>query len=145
MNFHFHSSLSTVHSCLISACFKSVCKTVWFGDWSLENSNGKLLIYTSNLGSNKEQLEPVSVAAQKMADLLKLNLEVVVFGEKRAPIYVYYKDGEEEPIPVYCNREEKVDVNKICAALRNMLFVLSFHPRHASLRRVRKEIMQSLS
>lgn len=112
---------------------------------ALENSNGKLLIYASNFVSSEERLKPVSVAAQKMAELLKLNFEVVIFGEKLAPIYVYYKDGDEEPIPLYCNKGEKVDALEICAALRNMLFVLSFHPRHTTLRRVRKEIMQSLS
>lgn len=112
---------------------------------ALENSNGKLLIYASNFVSSEERLKPVSAAAQKMAELLKLNFEVVFFGEKRAPIYVYYKDGDEEPIPVYCNKGEKADAHQIYATLRNMLFVLSFHPRHSTLRRVRKEIMQSLS
>ena len=103
------------------------------------------MIYASSLAFGEERLKPVSLAAQKMADLLKLNFEVVTFGEKLAPIYVYYKDGEEEPIPVYCNKGEKTDAHQICASLRNMLFVLSFHPRHMALRRMRKEIMRSLS
>jgi len=112
---------------------------------ALENSNGKLLIYASNFVSSEERLKPVSVAAQKMAELLKLNFEVVIFGEKLAPIYVYYKDGDEEPIPVYCNKGEKADAHQIYETLRNMMFVLSFHPRHSLLRRMRKEIMRSLS
>jgi hypothetical protein len=112
---------------------------------ALENSNGKLLVYTSNFVSSEERLKPVSVAAQKIAELLKLNFEVVIFGENLTPIYIYYKDGDEEPIPVYCNRGEKADAHKICAVLKNMLFVLSFHPRHSALRRMRKEIMQLLS
>ena len=112
---------------------------------ALENSDGKLLIYASNFVSDEERLRPVSVAAQKMAELLKLNFEVVIFGEKLAPIYIYYKDGDEEPIPVYCNKGEKADVHQVYETLRNMMFVLSFHPRHSVLRRMRKEIMRSLS
>jgi len=111
----------------------------------LEDSNGKLLIYTSNFVSCEERLKPVSVAAQKIAESLKLNFEVVIFGEKLTPIYIYYKDGDQEPIPVYCNKGEKADAHQICAALRNMLFVLSFHPKYSTLRHMRKEIMQLLS
>jgi len=42
----------------------------------------------------------VSVAAEKMAKVLKLPMEVVTFGEEFDPIYVYYKNGDEEPIPI---------------------------------------------
>jgi hypothetical protein len=112
---------------------------------ALENSDGKLLIYSSSLASSEKRLKPVSMATQKMAKLLKLNFEVVFFGEKVTPIYVYYKNGDEEPIPVYCNKGEKVDAHEIYTALRNMMFVLSFHPRHSTLRHMRKEIMQLLS
>jgi hypothetical protein len=110
---------------------------------ALENS-GKLLIYAS-FASSEEQLKPVSVAAQKMAKLLKLNFEVVILGEMITPIYVYYKHRDEEPIPVYCNKREKTDVHEIYATLKNMMFVLSFHPRYSTLRHMRKEVMQLLS
>ncbi len=109
--------------------------------YSLESPNGKLLIYASALASGEKRLKPVSTAARKMARLLKLNFEVVLFGEKTVPIYVYYKNGDEDPIPVYCNKGEEVDVQEICTALRNMMFVLSFHPRHSALKHMRKEIM----
>jgi len=111
----------------------------------LENPNDKLLIYTSDFMSDDDQLKSVSAATQKMACLLKLNYEIVVFREKPPLIYVYYKHGDGEPIPVYCNKGEKADARQIYAVLKNMLFVLSFHPRHSTLRCVRKEIMQSLS
>jgi len=111
----------------------------------LESSNGKLLIYASSFASYEKCLKPVSMAAEKMARLLKLNFEVVIFGERIAPIYVYYKNGDEEPIPVYCNKGEESNVQEIYTALRNMMFVLSFHPRHSTLKRMRKEIMQLLS
>lgn len=100
------------------------------------------MIYASNFVSSEERLKPVSAAAQKMAELLKLNFEVVILGEKLAPIYVYYKDGDEEPIPIYCDKGETTSIEEICSALRNMMFVLSFHPRHSALKQIRKEIMQ---
>ena len=108
----------------------------------LENSNGKLLIYASRSASREKQLKYVSTATGKMAKLLKLNFEVISFGDKIAPIYVYYKNGDEEPIPIYCNKGEESNMNEIYTALRNMIFVLSFHPKHSALRQIRNGIMQ---
>ncbi len=111
----------------------------------MESSNGKLLIYASSFASIEKRLQPISLAAQKMAKLLKLNFEVVIFGERIAPIYVYYKNGDEEPIPVYCSKREKANVQEIYTALMNMMFVLSFHPRYSALRHIRKEVTRLLS
>jgi len=108
----------------------------------LENSNGKLLVYASSFISREERLKSVSIATKKMAKLLKLNFEVITFGEKITPIYVYYKNDKEEPIPIYWDKGGKTNMQEICKALRNMMFILSFHPRHSALKRVRKEIMQ---
>jgi len=83
----------------------------------------------------------VSVAANKMAKLLKLPMEVVTFGEEFDAIYVYYKNGDEEPIPIYCDKGGKFGMQEIYKALRNMIFVLSFHPKHSALKRIRKEVM----
>ncbi len=83
----------------------------------------------------------MSVAAEKMAKVLKLPMEVVTFGEEFDPIYVYYKNGDEEPIPIYCDKGEKFGMQEIYKALRNMMFVLSFHPKHPALKRIRKEVM----
>jgi hypothetical protein len=48
-----------------------------------------------------------------MAKMLSLDLEVVTFMEKIAPIYVYYKNGDEEPIPIYCDKGEKLSIQEI--------------------------------
>jgi hypothetical protein len=56
-------------------------------------------------------------------------------------IYVYYKNGEEEPIPVYCDKNGKTNTQEVYRALRKMMFVLSFHPKHSALKEIRKEIM----
>lgn len=107
-----------------------------------EGSGGKLLVYASSFSSREKRLKPISNAAERMAKLLKLNVEVVTFRKKFAPIYVYYKEGEEEPIPIYCDNAERSDAQQICKVLKNMMFVLSFHPRHTALRSMRNEIMR---
>jgi hypothetical protein len=111
-------------------------------NYALENSNGKLLVYASRFTSHEKRLKSVSTAAIKMAKLLKLNFEVITLGEKISPIYVYYKNGDEEPIPIYCNKGGKTNIQEIYATLRNMMFVLSFHPKHSALRQIRNGIMQ---
>ena len=81
-------------------------------------------------------------ATKKMARYLKLSFEVKTFRKEFGPIYVYYKNGDNEPIPVCCVSDEYSDIGEVCASLRNMMFVLSFHPRHLELKELRKEIMQ---
>lgn len=107
----------------------------------MENCNGKLLVYASNVARSERRLRSVSVAADKMAKLLKLPMEVVTFGEEFDPIYVYYKSGDEEPIPIYCDKGGKSGMKEIYKVLRNMMFVLSFHPKHSALKRIRKGFM----
>ena len=82
------------------------------------------------------------MAAERMARLLNLNFEVKTLRKNFTPIYVYYRTGEEEPIPLYCSNSGQSRAEEVYAALKNMMFVLSFHPKHQALRRVRKEIMQ---
>ena len=108
----------------------------------LEASNGKLFVYASTFTSRQKRLKPVSVAAEKMARLLRLSFEVKTFRERFTPIYVYYKNGDEEPIPIFCSNDAQSDMQEVYSALRNMMFVLSFHPKHSALRHVRKEIIQ---
>jgi hypothetical protein len=78
----------------------------------------------------------------RIAKLLSLDFEVVTFKGKFKPIYVYYKNGEEEPIPLYCDKDGRVKPSDVCSALKSMMFVLSFHPRYSALRRMRSEIMR---
>jgi hypothetical protein len=108
----------------------------------LENSNGKLLIYASRFMPNKKRLKSVSMAAEKMATALDLNFEVITFWKKITPIYVYYKNGDDEAVPLYCNNGGEINEQEICVTLRNMMFVLSFHPKHSALKQIRREIMQ---
>lgn len=99
-----------------------------------------MFVYASSF--SQKRLKPVSIAAEKMARLLKLNFEIKTFRKSFTPIYVYYKTGDDEPIPIYCNNNSQSNIEEVFIALRNMMFVLSFHPKHQALRPVRKEIMR---
>jgi hypothetical protein len=108
----------------------------------LENPNGKLFVYASSFASREKRLKPVSVATEKMAKHLRLGFEVKTFRKRFESIYVYYKNGDDEPVPIYCVSEQRSSIEDICIRLRNMMFVLSFHPKHSALRQRRKEIMR---
>ncbi|MEM3769836.1 MAG: hypothetical protein QXG76_01440 [Candidatus Bathyarchaeia archaeon] len=108
----------------------------------MEDSRGKLLVYVSNAGTHRERRKAVSVAVEKTARMLNLGVEVVPLKDARAPTYVYYKDGENEPVPLYCDKENKDSIEKVCTALRSMMFVLSFHPKFSALKKVRKQIIR---
>lgn len=108
----------------------------------LEFSGGKLLVYASGSKLNEERLKSVSRAVERVAKLLNLSFEIITFEEKFAPIYVYYRCGDAESVPIYRDKDTRADIDEICNNLRNILFVLSFHPKYTSLRQIRKEIMQ---
>jgi hypothetical protein len=110
------------------------------GPNTMNCASGKLFVYGSSF--SQKRLRPVSVAAKKMARLLKLNFEIRTFRKSFTPIYVYYETGDEEPIPIYCNNNSQSSMEEVYVTLKSMMFVLSFHPRHQALRHVRKEIMQ---
>jgi len=104
---------------------------------------GKLMVYASTGASGKRRLESVRNATQQTAKRLNLNFEMVKLRSSRSPIYVYYDDNEDdEPIPLYCDEGKVLGLDEICSALRSMMFVLSFHPKHATLRQIRKEILK---
>jgi hypothetical protein len=107
----------------------------------LEFPSGKMFVYASSF--SQKRLKPVSIAAEKIAKLLKLDFEIKTFRKSFTPIYVYYKTGDDdEPIPIYCNNNSQSNMEEVYMTLRNMMFVLSFHPKHQALRPVRKEIMR---
>ena len=108
----------------------------------LANNNGKLLVCASSFASREKRLKSVNSAAEKMAKLLNADVEFVAHKKKFKPIYVYYKSGDEEPIPIYCNKGEKSEMQDVYATLSRMMFVLSFHPKHSALKFFRKEMAQ---
>jgi hypothetical protein len=108
----------------------------------LGGGNGKLLVYASSFFSRGKHVEPVRVAAERVARQLRLGFEARTFDEKFGSVYVYYTNGDDEPVPIYRLSRGRSDVDGVCAALRNMMFVLSFHPRNSALREIREELMR---
>jgi hypothetical protein len=104
-------------------------------------NSGKLLLFVSPDGSPRKRLSSVREAAIETATRLKLDFEVVNFTRSCNQIYVYYENGHDEPVPIYCDEGKKFDTESICASLRKMMFVLSFHPRNSALRAMRTELM----
>jgi hypothetical protein len=109
-----------------------------------KNSSGKLLVYASKDVPGKKRLASVQTATEETAKLLNLDFGVVKFRDCSSQIYVYYECGDGgEPIPLYCDKGKAGSLKEICATLRKMMFVLSFHPRHSALKQVRGAIMRA--
>lgn len=108
----------------------------------LKESSGKLMVYTSDGHLCQKRLESVSAATRQTAKMLNLNFEVIKLKGAISPIYVYYGEGGADPIPLYCDEGKMSDLEEIGSALRCMMFVLSFHPQHPALQRMRKEIVK---
>lgn len=108
----------------------------------LSNHNGKLLIYTSSIHSHQTRLRIVGSAARKIAQSLGLDLEIIRFRNYSSTIHVYYKNGNDDEIPLYSAKDEVLNEETVYKALRNMIFVLSFHPRYPGLKKIQREVMK---
>ena len=108
---------------------------------TLLKNGGKILLYASSGGSERKRLDSVREAAEETAERLDLGFEVVRFTKSCRQIYVYYENGDDEPVPIYCDEGKKFDPEGICESLRRMMFVLSFHPRNGALRTMREKLM----
>ena len=108
----------------------------------LRNDPGKLMVYASTDNSRSLRLDSVREAAENAAKQMNLNFELIKQSKGPKQIYVYYEDGDEEPIPIYCDGGKSDDLAEISSKIRNMMFVLSFHPKHTALSRVRSSIMK---
>ena len=103
----------------------------------------KLMVYASRGLPSTERLDSVKDAAKQMAKKLNLDFEIVRFERQPTPIYVYYEEADgEEPIPLYCDEGKMSGLAEISSALRQMMFVLSFHPKHPALAQVRSELLK---
>jgi hypothetical protein len=107
-----------------------------------ENSP-KLMVYASTSCPRSERLESVKDATKQMAKRLNLDFEIVRFERSPTPIYVYYEETiGEEPIPLYCDEGKMSGLKEISSTLRQMMFVLSFHPKHPLLAQMRSELLK---
>jgi hypothetical protein len=105
------------------------------------NNYGRLLVYASAAAPHKKRLQSVRSATEETAKLLNLEFGMVKFRPGFSQIYVYYENGCDEPIPIYCDEGKRFGLEEIRSRLRKMMFVLSFHPRHSALKRMRPELI----
>ncbi len=99
--------------------------------------NGKFLIYAP--ASGNLDVNTVKTAAVRLARKLGMKVELVSSFNLKS-IYVYYENSEGELIPVYFDYGMKKREKDVYVKLRNMLFVLSFHPKFSNLKSIRKEV-----
>ncbi len=104
-------------------------------------NTGRLLLYASPSAGRRKRLDSVREATIETAEHLHLGFEVVPFKRRCSQIYVYYENGQDEPVPIYCDEGKTINAEGICSKLRKMIFVLSFHPRNSALRSMRTELM----
>jgi hypothetical protein len=110
--------------------------------YMFKGSSGKLMVYTPTGLPSNNRLDSVRDAAKETAKRLNLDFEVVRFERQSTTIYVYYEEDEGEPIPLYCDEGKIVGYEEISSALRHMMFVLSFHPKHRGLASMRSELLK---
>jgi hypothetical protein len=104
---------------------------------------GKLMVYASTGVPKGKRLDSVRTAAKETAKRLNLDFEVVRLDRASSPIYVYYEDNDgDEPIPLYCDGGKISGLEEISGKIRNMMFVLSFHPNHSVLKEMRSELLK---
>ena len=104
-----------------------------------KNDSGKLTVYAS---APNQRLQSVRAAAEETAKQLNLSFKIVKQRHDSTPIYIYYECGDDEPIPIYCDEGKISNLEEISSKIRNMMFVLSFHPKHSELRGLRQEILK---
>ena len=108
-----------------------------------KENTGKLMVYASTDNPYRKRLESVRTATQQTAKRLNMNFEMKKLQENASPIYVYYEENDQdEPIPLYCDEGKISGQDEISSSLRNMMFVLSFHPKHAALKQMRREMLK---
>ncbi len=104
------------------------------------SSNGKILIYAPNGNGSFGGVRNVRSAAEKIARRLKLGVEVIQ-REDLSSVWVYFENYDGQLVPIYFNYWLNCPADEVYMKIRNMMFVLSFHPKFRGLRSIRREVM----
>jgi len=99
------------------------------------------MVYASEDFTSIKRLESVKTATQETAKKLKMTFSMKI-EKSGSPIYVYYKGDDGEAIPLYCDEGKMSGLEEISSSIRNMMFVLSFHPKHTALKQMRNEFVK---
>lgn len=100
-------------------------------------SNEKFLICASRFSRRKNRLKTVGRAVVRVAE--RLGVDIEVYSRKNIlSIFVYYMNGNNEEIPVYCDWGKTLNEEDVYHAIRSVIYALSFHPRYEVLQTIRK-------
>lgn len=103
------------------------------------STNEKLLVYTPRFSTYYDRVKVVGSAVAKIAQRIKMEIEVAS-RTKLLSVYVYYRSRDDEEIPVYSDWGKNWNEEDVSHAIKSVMFALSFHPKHSSLRAIRKEL-----
>ena len=104
------------------------------------STRGKILVYAPD-NNGFIGIKSVENAANKIARRLKLGLEIIQRADLKS-VWVYFESCDGQLIPVYFNYWPDCSEEEVYMKIRNMMFVLSFHPRFNGLKSIRREIME---
>lgn len=104
-------------------------------------AEGKLLLYSAPSFDAASRVEIVRSAVRRVAEKLDLKMEVAQ-GKSSGHVFVYYKSDMGDEIPIYSDFGKEGGVEDVYRAIVNMMFVLSFHPKHSVLKTIRGEVMR---
>jgi len=105
-------------------------------------TNGRIIIYVP--GSPKggfHGTEKIRKAACRIAERLKLEVEVIQRFDLSS-VWVYFESCEGELIPIYFDYGLHRQEEEVYAKIRNMMFVLSFHPKFSDLKPIREDVIR---
>ncbi len=132
-----------IKNVFVELVLKEILKIVSLMVSMFKENCGKLMVYASTIVPKGKRLEQVRTAAKDTAKRLHLDFEMVRLDRASSPIYVYYEENNgDEPIPLYCDEGKVSGLEEISGKLRNMMFVLSFHPNHSVLKEMRSELLK---
>ena len=99
------------------------------------------MIY-ANSKPDSRRLRIIGSAVERVANSLRLSTKIS-WRKKLLSIHVYYRSHSGDEIPVYCDWGKGWEEEEVYRSIRNMMFVLSFHPLHSRLQSIRKEVFLS--
>ena len=100
----------------------------------------KLFVFVSSSSSN-QKISFIKNAVKKIAQQLNLEFEVVNLSKSVNQTFVCYRKSGADKIPLYYEKTKYETAQEIYTKIKNMLFVLSFHPNHGKLKEKQDEIL----
>ncbi len=98
--------------------------------------SGKFMVYASAFPGRSDRLKTVGRAVFRIADRLGADIEI---SQRRnvQSIFVYYRNGGKERIPVYCDWGKNWNEEDVYHSIWSVVYALSFHPEYSVLQTIR--------